>query len=148
MKASRKLIYFVWSVFLGWAMIYIFPHIQMLLAPIFVNVGKEIFTHTENSLLVFLFNLLYSSFVAIPICIVGILISKYLFKITSITFCLPVSVVVIGVSYWSLSRTYGEEAFKIYSVYPAELINPLVIAALFSTLFWLFVVKPIKQNGE
>ena len=148
MKASRILILFVWSVFLGWAMIYIFPHIQMLLAPVFVNAGKEIFTHTENSLLVFLFNLLYSSSVALPICIAGILMSKYIFRITSITFCLPVSVVVIGLSYWFLSRTYGEEAFKIYSVYPAELINPLVIAALFSTLFWLLVVKPTTQVGE
>ena len=129
-------------------MIYIFPHIQLLLAPVFVNAGKEIFTHTESGLLLFLFNLLYSSIVALPTCIAGILVSKYIFRITSITFCLPVSVVVIGLSYWFLSTTYGEDAFKIYSVYPAELINPLVIATLFTTLFWLFVVKPITQNSE
>ena len=123
---------------IGVWLVYGFNLLRGMLSPVILEISKTVFRgHPANpEILLLVINLLHAFLSAVMVGLIAVFVVVNLLKTAELKYCIFPCVVVIALSYGEVLTETSNSLFQGSDGYPAQLINPVILVAVFLGLFW------------
>jgi len=135
---AKVLRYGISGALIGLWLVYGFNLLRGMLSPMILEISKSAFSGqpANPEYLLLVINLLHAFLSAVVVGLIAVFIVVNLLKTAELKYCILPCAVVIALSYGEILTETSTSLFRVYSGYPAQLINPVILVAVFTGLFW------------
>lgn len=158
MNSSAKVLrYGISGALIGVWLVYGFNLLRGMLSPVILEISKTVFSGqpANPEILLLGINLFHAFLSSVVVSLIAVLVVVNLLKPAEFKYCILPCVVVIALSYGEVLTETGNSLFQGSGDYRAQLINPVILVAVFLGLFWgalKFIApnkapQPTPKNG-